>query len=81
MQAYLEFFVSPEMFQPLLQRILADPANSYYAVTKEGDLHTNTIVDVPNAVTWASFPGKEIVQPTIVERLSFMAWKVGRLSL
>ncbi|KAK8119386.1 methylenetetrahydrofolate reductase [Apiospora kogelbergensis] len=29
----------------------------------------------PNAVTWGVFPGKEIVQPTIVESISFLAWK------
>ncbi|CAG8713325.1 24289_t:CDS:2 [Dentiscutata erythropus] len=29
----------------------------------------------PNAVTWGVFPGKEIIQPTIVEAVSFMAWK------
>jgi methylenetetrahydrofolate reductase (NADPH) len=40
-----------------------------------GDLQTNTHSDGPNAVTWGVFPGKEIVQPTIVEAVSFMAWK------
>lgn len=28
-----------------------------------------------NAVTWGVFPGKEIVQPTIIERVSFEAWR------
>ena len=27
------------------------------------------------AVTWGVFPGKEIVQPTIVEKTTFLAWK------
>ena len=27
-----------------------------------------------NAVTWGSFPGKEIVTPTIIEEISFRAW-------
>jgi methylenetetrahydrofolate reductase (NADPH) len=39
------------------------------------DLHTNTIGDAPNAVTFGVFPGQEIMQPTIVEGSSFMAWK------
>ena len=26
-------------------------------------------------MTWGVFPGKEIVQPTIVETISFLAWK------
>jgi len=28
-----------------------------------------------NAVTWGVFPNKEIIQPTIVDVASFMAWK------
>jgi len=38
-------------------------------------LRTNNHSDGPNAVTWGVFPGKEILQPTIVEAVSFMAWK------
>jgi methylenetetrahydrofolate reductase (NADPH) len=38
-------------------------------------LKTNTENDEPNAVTWGVFPGKEIIQPTIVEPIAFMAWK------
>jgi len=39
------------------------------------DLRTNTQSEGPNAVTWGVFPGKEIIQPTIVEAVSFIAWK------
>lgn len=31
----------------------------------------------PNAVTWGIFPGREIVQPTVVDPVSFMYWKVS----
>lgn len=34
----------------------------------------------PNAVTWGIFPGREIVQPTVADPVSFMYWKV-KLSL
>jgi methylenetetrahydrofolate reductase (NADPH) len=34
-----------------------------------------------NAVTWAVFPGQEIVQSTIIEEISFLAWKVRAASL
>ena len=44
-------------------------------MNKEGDLKTNAPNEGPNAVTWGVFPGKEIVQPTIVETVSFLAWK------
>ncbi|KAF9541331.1 hypothetical protein EC957_003235 [Mortierella hygrophila] len=44
--------------------------------------HTNANADKddkeeeePNTVTWGVFPNQEIVQPTIVERSSFLAWK------
>lgn len=30
----------------------------------------------PNAVTWGIFPGREIVQPTVADPVSFMYWKV-----
>ena len=75
-QAYLEFFCSPEHFEQLVARITNDPHVTYHAVTKGGELHSNASLG-PNAVTWGVFPGKEIVQPTIVEQLSFMAWKVS----
>lgn len=32
-----------------------------------------------NAVTWGVFPGQEIVQSTIIERESFLSWKVCHL--
>ena len=80
-QAYLEFFVSPSQLTALLPLIEKDPNFVYYAIKKNGDLRTNAQVEGPNAVTWGVFPGKEIVQPTIVEAISFMAWKVSALPL
>ncbi|KAL7321013.1 methylenetetrahydrofolate reductase (NAD(P)H) met13 [Mucor circinelloides] len=74
-KAYLEFFVSPEKLDELIEKVGKDPQVTYYAVNKQGDLRTNTQSDEPNAVTWGVFPGKEIVQPTIVEAVAFMAWK------
>ncbi|THH18453.1 hypothetical protein EW146_g2540 [Bondarzewia mesenterica] len=59
-KAYLEFFYADI---------------TYHVINKRGDLKTNTTYQGPNAVTWGVFPGKEIVQPTIVEAISFMAWK------
>jgi len=74
-KAYLEFFVTPELLTSLVTRISADPNITYYAINKRGDLRTNAKYDGPNAVTWGIFPGKEVIQPTIVEAVSFMAWK------
>ncbi|KAG0220573.1 hypothetical protein BGX31_010837 [Mortierella sp. GBA43] len=74
-KAYLEFFVSPEDLAELVKKIEEEPQVTYYAVNRRGDLRTNSQNDGPNAVTWGVFVGKEIVQPTIVEVVSFMAWK------
>ena len=74
-KAYLELLVPASIFNAMKERIDAQPQLTYYAVTRDGDLNTNAPSDGPNAVTWGVFPGKEIVQPTIVESVSFMAWR------
>ena len=74
-KSYLEVLVSPEYITEVIARIERDPEFTYYAVNKTGDLKTNAPSEGPNAVTWGVFPGKEIVQPTIVETVSFLAWK------
>ncbi|KAF2235541.1 methylenetetrahydrofolate reductase-like protein [Viridothelium virens] len=74
-KAYLEVLVSSEIIAELIIRIERNPDLTYYAVNKSGDLKTNAPADSPTAVTWGVFPGKEIVQPTIVETISFLAWK------
>lgn len=73
-KSYLELFVSPEVLSALITNIERDPDMTYYAVDKAGTLKTNA-PEGPNAVTWGVYPGKEIIQPTVVETISFMAWK------
>lgn len=81
-KAYLEFFIPVHVLDPLLKRLQHFPTVTYYAVNKSGDLKTNSLKGAANAVTWGVFPGKEIIQPTIVDEgllsfilESFMAWK------
>lgn len=74
-KAYLELLVHPDLITTLTDRIEKNPDLTYYSVRKDGNLRTNAPSDGPNAVTWGVFPGKEIVQPTIVETISFLAWK------
>lgn len=74
-KAYLEILISPQLMPELISRMTKEPDVTFYAVNKDGDLRTNSPSDGPNAVTWGVFPGKEIVQPTIVETVSFLAWK------
>ena len=74
-KAYLELLIHPKLIDQLVSRIDSDPDLTYYAVNMAGNLRSNASGDGPNAVTWGVFPGKEIVQPTIVETISFLAWK------
>ncbi|KAF7163157.1 hypothetical protein CNMCM5623_008227 [Aspergillus felis] len=73
-KAYLELFVPPYLLDELIARIEKNPDLTYHAVGKKGEFRTNTR-DSPNALTWGIFAGREIVQPTIVETISFLAWK------
>lgn len=74
-KAYLELLIPPQLISELIARIDKGSDMTFHAVNKEGDLRTNAPSEGPNAVTWGVFPGKEIVQPTIVETISFLAWK------
>lgn len=74
-KAYLELLVPDYLIDEILDRVSLDTDLTYHAVNIDGNLKTNTPSDGPNAVTWGVFPGKEIVQPTIVETVSFLAWK------
>jgi methylenetetrahydrofolate reductase (NADPH) len=65
----------------LTERLKKFPSVTYYAVNRQGALMTNTCSEnTANALTWGVFPGQEIVQPTIVDTASFLAWKVGLVS-
>lgn len=78
---YLEFLVHKDIAKELLAKVEEQNSKdvystiTYYAVDKQGNLQTNSREDDINAVTWGVFPGEEILQPTIVEKVSFLAWK------
>ncbi|WRT70575.1 methylenetetrahydrofolate reductase [Kwoniella shivajii] len=76
-KAFVEFFVKEEQVKELEEKIerKGNGAISMYAGNKKGDFRTNTEEDTVNAVTWGVFPGQEIVQSTIIEGESFLAWK------
>jgi len=74
-KAYLELLVLPSIFDQVIERLDRNKDFTYYAVNKSGTLRTNTQDEGPNAVTWGIFPNREIVQPTVVETVSFLAWK------
>lgn len=80
-KGYVEFFVSPDLLQRVLGVIKSFPYLTYHAINTAGESFSNAPQGSANAVTWGVFPGKEIVQPTVVESDSFFVWKVIHSSL
>lgn len=78
-KAYVELMVHPKLWRDKLLPKLKSVEHhklTYYAVeSKKQVIISNAEEDEVNAITWGIFPGKEVVQPTIVEGTSFLAWK------
>jgi len=75
-KAYLEFFVSRKFERKLLETLAKYPSVNYHVVNHDGSVdETNCDAVEPVAVTWGVFPGREIVQPTVVDPVSFRVWK------
>ncbi|WFD36158.1 methylenetetrahydrofolate reductase [NAD(P)H] [Malassezia cuniculi] len=75
-KAFVELFISDEDKQRLVERIAKDPSVTYFAGTADPDSFESNVADGGvNTVTWGVFPGYEIAQPTIIEELSFRAWR------
>ncbi|XP_010223153.1 PREDICTED: methylenetetrahydrofolate reductase [Tinamus guttatus] len=75
-KAYLEFFTSSEIVTALLKVLKKyETRVNYHIVNVKGQNITNAPDLQPNAVTWGIFPGREIIQPTVVDPVSFLFWK------
>lgn len=77
-KAFVELFMSASDKDRLISRIDSLGPNAqvtYFAGNAKGDFQSNLGDGEANTVTWAVFPGKEIVQSTIIERDSFEAWR------
>lgn len=76
-KSFVEFFVKDEAEARRIYDEVAkqDGQVTMYAGDRKGGFITNVTEDSVNAVTWAVFPGQEIVQSTIIEQVSFLAWK------
>ncbi|KAF0753788.1 hypothetical protein AaE_005582, partial [Aphanomyces astaci] len=79
-KAYVECFVSPENLKRIIEKCNKMKHVQYHAVDVNGNSYSNCGKGT-TAVTWGSFPNKEILQPTIVDTDSFMAWKDEAFSL
>ena len=74
-KAYVEFFTSKEKLKNLLERVKSLPSISLHAINAKGDSYSTLDDQAVTAVTWGVFPGREIIQPTVVDSKSFAIWK------
>jgi len=79
-KSYVEFFCSPENWEKLkniLTKTNEFKSLSYHAISFDGDQYKDSRSELQrvNAVTWGVFPGREIIQPTVVDTESFVTWK------
>jgi len=74
-KAYLELFISEQKLGAFLERVGDFPSLSYQAVDVTSQTYTNLSANAVSAVTWGIFPGKEIIQPTVVDVETFHVWK------
>merc|ERR1719272_1816339 len=81
-KAYCEFFCKKEILTKIMVEMdKRSKYISYMSVNKKGEKLGNVKDGQVNAVTWGVFPGREVVQPTVVDVKSFMAWKDEAFSL
>jgi len=82
-KAYIEFFLSKERLMQLLSMIESERLSHWQinAINREGHYESNFGSNCVNAVTWGVFPGSEILQPTVVDAQSFVAWKTEAFDL
>ena len=76
-KAYVEFFARPELVSAIME-VAARPAFAavrYMAVDAKGNSYTNSTASSATAVTWGVFPGREVVQPTVVDPAAFQVWR------
>merc|ERR1719244_920260 len=81
-KAYLEFFTCEENVLALLQILGRFPNVNFQVINKDGSInYTNIKNKKPIAVTWGVFPGREIIQPTIVDPIAFSQWRTEAFGL
>jgi methylenetetrahydrofolate reductase (NADPH) len=70
---FVEFFLPSSDWKRLKQELDDDVEVTYFAGNAAGDFVSSDAESV-NPVTWGTFAGKEIISPTIIEKVSFKAW-------
>ncbi|EDO14463.1 hypothetical protein Kpol_223p6 [Vanderwaltozyma polyspora DSM 70294] len=77
---YLEFLLPRARFERLQQELSKTNETTSSLTYLAADSHGGWWSNQPDgakatAVTWGVFPGREVLQPTIVEKISFLAWR------
>ena len=87
-KAFVELFMSEEELDVFIERSKEEEkgrvergegeegAIKWFAGRREGECRSNVRQGDVNAVTWGVFGGKEIITTTMIEEMSFKAWKV-----
>ncbi|EJU05155.1 MTHFR-domain-containing protein [Dacryopinax primogenitus] len=73
-KAFCEFFCEFVTLERLKHKAAALDTVKFFAANAKGEMMTNMAPGESNAVTWGVFPGKEVMQPTVIERSAFQAW-------
>ena len=73
LQAYIEFFTSPENLRVIMDVVRDKPNLNVHAVDSSGN-HVYSGAKGVTALTWGVFPNKEILQPTIFDSDTFVVW-------
>ncbi|KAI9477182.1 methylenetetrahydrofolate reductase (NAD(P)H) met13 [Coemansia sp. RSA 989] len=75
-KAFVECFVPGTLFPAFLSRLQsASERITFYAANRQGDFMTNAQQSDGTALTWGVFPGRAVVQPTLIDKMSFLAWR------
>lgn len=77
-KSFVEFFVEQSDVARIERKVRERGQGwvDFFAGNFDGDFRTNVPEGGRNAVTWGIFPGQEVAQSTIIEKESFLAWKV-----
>ncbi|KAJ2468889.1 methylenetetrahydrofolate reductase 1 [Coemansia sp. RSA 2322] len=78
-KAFVECWVSARLFPPFLSRLQSSTRVTYYAANRAGDFVSNAVScdagENAAVLTWGVFPGRAIVQPTLIDKMNFFAWR------
>ncbi|KAK7044270.1 methylenetetrahydrofolate reductase 1 [Paramarasmius palmivorus] len=83
-KCFVEFFCDEEDVELIAKKVEKEGGGwvSWFAASWKGeDVRSNVPEDGRNAVTWGVFPGQEIVQTTIIEKVGFESWKEEAFSI